>query len=231
MKKSPTKSPFKKKRKLQRAFMPMNLPNVLKSTSSEIKAIDIPFASVGFPTAGVATLLNSVLTGSGFWNRVGSKIEMKSVRIRLRLKNDSTSTQDAARVLLVYDRQANATALTISDLLQSRASDGTTVATNQHVDINLDNRDRFTIIRDQTLYLPSVTNTAGVMTNAFPTTGNDTPFIIDWYVKLKGLVTHYKASAGGITDITTGALYLVQISGGNNLYSLSGNVRLRYNDY
>ena len=206
------------------------IPGKLFSTGKEIKAVDVPIAQ-NFKGTGQVKLMNGIQTGSGYFNRTGSKIEMKSIQIKAYIYILATATQDFGRVLLIYDRQANGAAPSFSDIIQGRQQDGTTVTNTSFDMINLDNRDRFVVLRDKCFFLSSQTDTAGVITNVYPQP-TDKEMIIDWYVKLKGLTTHFKSSSSPTTpaDINTGALYLVNASGGSDLYSLVGQARLRYND-
>ena len=206
------------------------IPGKLFSTGKEIKAIDVA-VSQKFQALGLVKLMNGIQTGSGYFNRVGSKVELKSIQIKAYISILATSTQDFGRVLLVYDRQTNGAAPSYSDLIQGRQQDGLTLTNNSFDMVNLDNRDRFVILRDKCFFLSSETYTAGVITNVFPQP-TDKEMVIDWYVKLKGLTTHFKSTTNPCTsvDINTGALYLVNVSGGTDFYSLVGAARLRYND-
>ena len=133
---------------------------------AEIKAIDIPDGTYGFnrPNAGLVSLLNGVQTGTGFFNRIGSRIEMKSLRIRGFIYYALTSIQDQIRMIIVYDRQPTGALPAPTVILQTRDQAG--AATNPgSSEINLDNRDRFTILRDIQLQMPSCTVAAGVLTN------------------------------------------------------------------
>ena len=60
-------------------------------------------------------------------------------------------------------------------------------------------------------------------------------FIIDEFIKLKGLETQFKSSTAGspIADLTTGALYIIGFGDqteGNEAFYMSGQLRLRYYD-
>jgi len=131
-----------------------------------------------------------------------------------------------------YDRQPTGALPAVSDILQSR--DQTGAATNNGTsEINLDNRDRFQIVRDMQYYVPAATFTAGVMTNGPQFPGqDDQQWDVNEFIKLKELSTHFKSSTNptAIADIATGALYAVFVSVGDNIMQFSGGFRLRYND-
>lgn len=209
-------------------------PAILRSSAGEIKCIDIVTTNSPFQLAAtppVITLLNGIQTGSGFFNRVGAKIEMLNLHIRGFVTNVTTSLQDFGRIVVVYDRQPNGAIPTVSDILQTRSQTG--AATNSgYSEINLDQRDRFQIIRDYEVHLPACTNTAGVLTNV-SYVSMDEKYAVNLFIPLTNMVTHFKSSSNPttITDINTGALYLFcldAIGAGN--WSFFWQARLRYND-
>lgn len=206
------------------------------STAGEIKAVDIPSQLTTFVTVAVPPtmqLLNPVLSGAGFFNRIGAKLNMKSLRVRGFIQNISTCVQDAGRIIIFYDRQTNGAAPSIDTLLQTRNNAGTASTTGLS-EINLDNRDRFVILRDKHIILPSCTNEAGVLTNYAPqitTQGDKSEFIFDEFIKLKGLQTMYSASTGLVGDIRTGGLFMVLVCENSTAnYQMRWSARLRYFD-
>jgi len=215
---------------------PKNLPAAWQPSGQEIKAIDGAFTNYTFRTPAAASnivLLNGVQTGAAFYNRVGSRVEMKNLHLRGYLYNAATSLTTNLRLLVIYDRQPTGGLPTISDILQSRDQTGATATTGDS-EINLDNRDRFVILRDKQFYAPSCTNTAGVLTNGPQFPGNDDgQWDINIFIKLKGLGTHYKSSSNPTTiaDISTGAMYMCFVaSQSDSCWSANLQYRLRYED-
>ena len=89
-------------------------------------------------------LLNGIAGGSGADQRVGRKLTMKSLMFRWSLfLNPNASTLATGgtpiRIIIFYDKQANATFPTTSELLASNIFNSNN---------NLDNRDRFVILAD-----------------------------------------------------------------------------------
>ncbi len=211
-------------------------PAYFAARGKEIKAIDIAAANYLFrvpATASNVILLNGVQTGAAFYNRVGSRIEMKNLHIRGFVNNAATTIAQQGRLLIVYDRQPTGALPVISDILQSRDQAGTATTAGAS-EINLDNRDRFQIVRDMEYYLPPCTNTAGVLTNGpqFPAQ-DDQQFDINEFIKLKELTTHFKSTSNPATiaDIATGALYACFVSSSqDSTWQASIGFRLRYND-
>jgi len=211
----------------------------LRTLSSEVKSIDVPVGTYNLNLLAAIVPLNLVATGtagSSFFNRVGRRIEMKSLLMKaVILPLRTTTVQDYVRVMIVYDRQSNGAAPSISDILQTTSATGANTTT-VYSDINLNNRDRFSILRDHRIYLPSVTDTAGVLTAVGPVDPISLTFNVKDYIKLKGLVTQYKADSNPpvLSDLATGGLFLVtlgtQVGGTNDGWALSAEFRLRYFD-
>lgn len=226
------------------------LPGVLRSRNSEVKALTVSEATaapggaaLALNATGSILAVNEIAVGSSFFNRIGRKVEMKNVRftgIINPINATRAAVTDYARIVLVYDRQANGALPSISDIFQDTEQNGTNT-TNAGSGVNLNNRDRFAIIMDKRVQLPAATDTAGVMTNLWPTSfgsaTDGTPgYIIDEFRKLKGLTTQYKADSAPavIGDISTGSLLLVTFANnaaGSDVWAMNlWNVRLRFHD-
>lgn len=202
----------------------------------EIKFVDITTTATNFRVTGtppVAQPLNAISQGTGAYNRIGQKILMKSLRVRGVVTNIATATQQTARVIIVYDRQCN-TALPIwSDLIL--AVDKAATGTSNVLDgVNMGNRDRFIVLADEQMWLPAVTNTAGVLTNVGTlnsTDKNPTMFNFDRFIRLKDLEAHFNNVNGGtFADIQTGGMFMFLASGADAQYSMAWSARLRYED-
>ena len=210
------------------------LPAMLTSKGSEKKALDIPVAATDFTVAGIIVPLNIVTQGAAFYNRIGSRIELSSIQFRGYIDPVVTSpaSHDIGRVILFYDRQTNGVLPTTNDLLQNRDLAGT--ATSSALSgINLDNRDRFLVIRDQHIYFPETYGavTPTIASNNTISKEGYNEFLVNIYVKLKGLTTQFKANAGNIGDIASGGLFLLFISQGtNNARNCTWTTRLRFKD-
>jgi len=188
-------------------------------------------------STGTILALNLIQVGSSMFNRIGRKVEMRSVRLILKLNTmavtRATVNPDLGRVMIIYDRQTNGANPALADFLQDTDQAGTNTTEN-FSGINMNNRERFVTIMDKKLMLPQGTATAGVMTNVFPS-GDDVPIICDEFRRLKGLTTHFGADSNPavIGDIRTGGLFLVSLAGfaaGAELYNMNFNVRLKYVD-
>lgn len=200
-----------------------------KGIGRELKAFDLALSQSAFTTAGVFTLLNVPVNGAEIYQRVGRKIYMKSLHLRGAVVSLATSIQqDLVRIIVFYDSQPNAAASNLATLLQDSNAAAATSGTSG---INLNNRERFKIIRDIQLSLPSITDTGGVITNVSQF-DQANKFSINEFIKLKGLETMFNATNGGtIADVTSGSLYLLTVSTlDTSKWQLEFQTRLRYYD-
>jgi len=144
--------------------------STLNTGLNELKAVDVistanpPSQTIAEQIIAIADVpycLNDVINGTDFNQRIGRKIVIKSVDIKLQLR---PYTADAAkglfvRCLLVWDRTPNGVALAASSSLNEVLTDvgatGTAFAgatgygCSTHP--NLSNRDRFIVLRDKTI--------------------------------------------------------------------------------
>jgi len=185
------------------------------SRSGELKFLDVNTAiAVGGPAAatfGTGILLNGLATGTDASSRIGRKVTLKSLYVRWSsIFVAGAGGGGAIRILVVYDKQANAAAPSITDIL---------LANDFNSPNNLSNRDRFVTLTDFVSdQLSSGANLAdcGV------------------FHKTLNLETMFNAgSAGTIADITSGSVYMfIAQSGGitTTAPTLSYRSRIRYTD-
>jgi len=211
------------------------------SRREEAKAVDIlPTTPLLFNNGGVFTCLNAPVNGSGYNNRVGTKIRMKSVyvtgEIVKTLSNSSAVAEDYGRFILFLDRQPNAAFPAVADLLSSVSVAGavSSTATDQ---INLQNRDRFVILRDTRIILPGVgiNGIAPALVDQYPDFNcNESKYNMAMFVPLKDTEAHFNLVAGGIASVTSGALNVLTFcnnaAGGNAAWQFVGSIRTKYYD-
>lgn len=199
---------------------PANLYAPRGTGATELKCVDTQGSVTSpFNTIGLVTLvLNPPVEGASFYNRIGRRIRMKSLHINGWIQpsggNAAAVPPQYARILVLYDRQANGALPAGSDILQAYNAAGGT--SNTFIDgLNMNNRDRFTILRDRKVVLPALGvmgATATSQTNLDPDPNLKKSLNYQEFIKLKGLETHFKASAGGVGDISTGALLMMTIT-------------------
>jgi len=209
-----------------------SLGQIVKATKGEIKTVDVgltlsPFRSFSLPPTPV--LLNGTQSGSGFWNRIGSKTKMKSIQLRGTITQSATALESLLRMLIVYDKQANGAFPTIGQILETRDQSGAQ-SNSIYSNMKTESRDRFEIIKDSTWKAPSCTYTAGVQTNGPSYPGVDNEYEFNEFIKLKSRKTTYSASTGDIGDITTGSLFIIFIASQGNVWQCNWTARLRFYD-
>lgn len=201
------------------------------SPKTEVKCFDCRFSSASlrlpdetsppvFSEFGVAsflgfTCINEVLASSAFYNRIGSKISIKSIQLDVDLFGAvPATTSGTVRVMIIYDRQTNGSAPTYSDLMSAAPSAVVCFSTG----LNMTNRSRFSIIRDKYVELDF---------------GMAVTQHVHMYCKGRWDV-EYKATAGAIGDIATGAIYVLMMQnlgpGSTNIGVQDCISRIRYLD-
>lgn len=159
------------------------------------------------------TELNNILQGAGVYERIGVKILMKNIRIRGMLYAHQTTDLCYVRLSVVYDRQPNGAAAAITDIFQD--SNGA-AATNIDSGVNITNKNRFTVLRDQCItFDPAHSLSCG----------------IDWFIPCR-LQTEYKASGVTIGNISTGSILLIAaaINASGYVNFTNFRSRIRYED-
>lgn len=196
---------------------------------AEKKVIDILQAVYSVENTGtVLRLLNGCVAGSQNFNRIGRKINLKSLQIHGYFQATAVATANVkARMLIVFDKQSNGAAPTYANIITSQDITGATSSTVTDM-INLDNRDRFEIIRDENIVIAPYNTTA-----TQSVAGTPTIVPIDRYIKLGNRETVYNAgTAGTVGDIQSGALYVFFIASQPNATGVLfvGSFRTRFID-
>lgn len=180
--------------------------------SVELKSVDVA-TQVATDTTGSLTLLNGIVPGVGFSQRLGRMVAMQRADIFVNsVVTAATGIDQYQRVLVVMDRQANAAAPAITDILMS---------VSISAQYNLINAARFRILSDRRLYL----NAAGE-----PGSGKA------WKISLpmSSRVRYNDGTAGTVADIATNSVYFITIgsvAAGATAGSTGFNSRVRYTDY
>lgn len=168
-----------------------------KRGRSELKTNDIATQTITpIPTAGSITLLNGVAQGTDYTQRIGRKVEMMSLLMRFwffPISSASGAFGDYVRVIVFYDNQTNAAAPVVGDV----------TATGAVLDpLNLNNRDRFTVLCDKTYTFNPVQYTA-----TLPTGGNPVSKQLKIYKKMRKEVI-YGGTGATVGSINSGGLFL-----------------------
>jgi len=189
-----------------------SLPNASELKFKDTSAATVITAGVAtFTTPGAAFLLNGLVPDSTATGRIGRRVNIKSLYVRLVWGAGSASTGSAPlRVLIVYDKQANATAPAVTDVVVTDAF------TSMN---NISNRDRFVTLCDK-IVEPCGVGVSLAVSEMF-------------YKKLNLPVQFNAGTAGTIGDITSGSIYIMFAQSGNIATSNAACTwysRIRYTD-
>lgn len=185
--------------------------------------------------------VNLIHQGAGINKRIGTKIALKEINLKLQARQNPTFTatldNTRARILLVYDRQPNksVTYPTTNVILGSASSQrdmtGGSLYGTWIENIAVENLEQYIVIMDELITLPAQNNVQAQQIIKPPY--DNKMFILNKKVPLNNLETIFTTSTGTITDIETGALYLIVMSKmptANTPWLLNGTYRLKYKE-
>lgn len=219
-----------KRRATALSFTRNNFVYGRKGLDAEKKLSDVGPAQFQMNTTGQFTLLAAPIPGSDYTNRIGRKTLIKSVYIRGLVSCElgdqdgptvGTSGAQLGRLILLADMQPNGAAPAVTDVL---------VAASSYSQLNLNNRDRFRIYCDKCFNIDAYAYST-TATSAVASLSNSHQ--VKKFKKLN-LETIYNAGTSGtITDIQSGALYMLTIGSlpaGANDCTAAVSVRVRFID-
>jgi len=218
-----------------------------RGLSVEVKGVDTDVTSQNpilstTNTNGDIYPLNLVQQGAGSWNRIGRKINLKSLRLKLDLvftispvATTAATVQLATRIVLVWDKQPSGNALPTFDTIFGTTSQLGNETSEYKDPIKYDSMSRFEILMDK-VYDSSAYN--GIVTTSGTTNVATMIVSVDEYVKLVGRQTVFSGQSNPMTiaDVYSGGLYLVyRASNAVAVLSASNTnansfCRLRYTD-
>lgn len=185
--------------------------------SPEVKVFDTS-VNTNLSQTGGTTCLNTMVLGSDSNNRIGRKVELKHVNVKLEyfnahLASVTQAPSETFRVSLVYDRQSDGANVAYTDVYSVNGSINAPYATR-----NINNIDRFVVLKDWVLNLNSSLTTTQLMEH-YCAVSHD---------------TRYNGTNGGTyADISTGGLWLVYASDNAVMADegqLNGYCRVAYAD-
>lgn len=164
-------------------------------------------------------MLNNMQEGVSSYQRVGRKINMKSILIRMAVVDlpalvlPANADVVVVRLALVYDGQSNGGFPSQADLFAGIIASGGTPTYHILAPVNLNNRDRFLVLKDKIWTFPVANTGSMAAASANYAMPGRYPMGLKWYVNLKGLETIYSVSNPLATlmqaaGITTGGLFL-----------------------
>lgn len=208
-------------------------PAALRTRAAEKKTVDVNTTTVSIHSTGTWTILNALQEGAGFYNRIGRKVQMRSLQLNgyFTRTGQASGQSEYLRVMILYDRQPNGAFPSVADILRDVNQAGTTSSTSL-AGLNMDNAERFMILMDNRVNIPNASNTASENLDD-PIVDQNNEINTKRYIQLRGLEAHYKSSNGDITDLSTGSLFLFtfgNVASGSNSYQFTFKSRLRYVD-
>jgi len=163
--------------------------------------------TINFNSGVNIALLNGVVTGTDYFQRIGHKFINTSIHFTGHiLPNATLAASDTLGYAIVYDRQSNGSPPSWGDVFEGTDSAGTLTSTSL-THFNLQNSDRFHVIAHQTKQMPSLTVTAGV-TSALGYVNPMQDTKIEIYKKIQ-LPTKCDGDTAAIADIVSGSIYLI----------------------
>lgn len=190
-------------------------------SGTEYKFIDTPTADNIIIDTG-EVLQDSVVEvdqGTGEEQRIGRKITVKKISMRLKIELPTTSnpnsSSDITRIVIVQDRQCNGTALTWTDVFEDA---------NVFSFMNLSNKNRFRILFDKAY---ATNSSAGSFDGTNDQFGSF--YISDQWHKKLNIPIEYSGTGSAIADITSNNIALIACSE-NAVARFEGNIRVRYTD-
>jgi len=158
----------------------------------ELKYVDYTNTGTAFTDSGNIFIINGLQPGTGASQRIGKKVTMRSLLFRVSIAANAPGAivfQGNVRALIVYDKQTNATAPTVANILEIASGVSP---------MNMDNRDRFVVLMNKTVPIDQ--------------SGGHQSGQMRFYKKLSLPVIFNNGAAGTVADITSGSVYMVLIS-------------------
>lgn len=188
---------------------------VLRSRNKiEVKGVDIlltqsPVINTTNDGTG-SVVLNLIPPGSGSWNRIGRKAQLRSVRLRGNCQfvsipgSAGVVVGNWVRMIVVWDKQPSGSQPSFDAIFGYTPQSGTE-ATTLLAPLRYDNMERFTVLKDS-MIVPVDTLAAGIVTSGSIT--QVVPF--DCYIPLKDRECVYSGQTATqtIADISSGGLYV-----------------------
>lgn len=183
------------------------IPNAEKKAASLADGLDLN-------TTGEILLLNGIARGDALNERIGRKVMLKSITFRgIAESTGGTGVAQMGRLIVVYDKQTNATEPAITDILDSAHAASL---------MNLSNSNRFKVLIDVMIPIRDRTSTNGDSVPVYEYRNLNLPM-------------HFNSGdAGTVGDIISGAIWAIGVGNvavGATDGNLSFRSRVRYTDF
>ena len=215
--------------------MPFRRRRAKKSRSTAVKALklarrawaaqdhetklvddDFNFFRIQSTASAVTLLVNGIPEGTGRDDRIGERVSLKMLDLRLTFVKDpaQVAPTELIRFLVIWDRQPNGGLATVGQILEDVAFVNSRTSMLSPFDIN--NSKRFQILLDRTFSLND---------------GDVSEKSVHWRVKLRHKTPQYNGAGATIAQINTGSLLMLPLGAELAVGSetvLSGQLRLTF---
>lgn len=182
--------------------------------------------------------VNLTDTGTNSWNRIGRKMHLKSLRVRVQpyitYATDTGFRGASIRLVVVWDKQPSGVLPTFDTIFGNTVQNGTESVLDIFAPIRYDNMDRFKVLRD---VVRPINPESGSTTSGGSLTNFTYGEYIDEFIDLKGLESVFsgQSSPTTIADLSSGGLYVIyravfDSASGDIVPVMDGYARLRYTD-
>lgn len=186
-------------------------------------------------TACVQALTN-IQQGAGESQRIGNKVSIKSVRVRLYTTYTGQGNGNSTffRFMVIYDRNPNGAYVATSNILGQLTGANTVAAGVFSDDINPNQSERFVTLADEYKVLPPF-EAAALNTTNYTGPTERSAFIIDRYIKCRDLECIFSATSnpGTIANSTVGSIQVLcvgNLAAGAEPWCWTGHARVRFHD-
>lgn len=191
-------------------FKKKSVTDISQMLGDDLKFFDASFNTDATTTPTVVDL-NSFAAGSTVFDRIGNKVAMRSLELRVRYSLEIITTNILARFVVVYDKNSNTAAPTWTQVF-----DAATIESQRLVN----NRSRFTILMDKVIAI-NQTSGGGVQKGFFKK-----------YIKLKDPSVQFASFEDSSNNQpVTGAIslmYISDVAAGTTDLDVVGTCRLRF---
>jgi hypothetical protein len=200
----------------------------------ELKFVDIALAATTFANVATFGQINNIRQGAGFYQRVGTRINMRTLKIRGQIENNTPATANAnerLRFAIIYDRQANGALPAFSDVFNNVPATGVPASLTWDFQ-SIVNKDRFLVLYDWAPQMADAVIPTGLgyaaPSNSFYPTMRE--MMLNLTINLHNLDTLYGADAGGIADCKTGSLLWMIKGEIGGVWAWTAQYRMQYDD-
>lgn len=172
--------------------------------------VDVRDAPAFSTSTAIITLLNGLTVGSEHYQRIGRQVRIKRIKLSAQIgtnPDDTTFTsQQAWRIMLLLDRQANGAAPAITDIIGGISNAGTNLYNSGYgglMPINPLNLNRFHVLADY------VKQASSLVTQTQPAL--QIYMWVDIDVSVNILTKYNAGNAGTVADILQNSIYVVAI--------------------